>query len=74
MCRVIDESPDQMQARILGRKRSTGRSNFEVGSEVEGMQERQTEGRRESVRIWETGQMLIFEEEIRREESPLGQH
>lgn len=66
MCRVIDESPDQMQARILGRKRSTGRSNFEVGSEVEGMQERQTEGRRESVRIWETGQMLIFEEDIRR--------
>lgn len=74
MCRVIDEPLDQMQARILGRKRSTGRSNFEVGSEVEGMQERQTEGRRESVRIWETGQMLIFEEEIRREESPLGQH
>lgn len=63
-----------MQARILGRKRNTGRSNFEVGSEVEGMQERQTEGRRESMRIWETGQMLIFEEEIRREESPLGQH
>lgn len=74
MCRVIDESLDQMQARILGRKRNTGRSNFEVGSEVEGMQERQTEGRRESMRIWETGQMLIFEEEIRREESPLGQH
>lgn len=54
-----------MQARILGRRRSTGRSNFEVGSEMEGMQGGQIEGGRESVRMWETGQMLILKRKPR---------
>lgn len=55
------KSFDQMQASIiLGRRRSPGSSNFEVGSKMDGLRGRQTGGGRESVRLWETGQMLIL--------------
>ena len=40
LCRLSDESSlNQMQARILGRKRSSGKDSFEVGSEMAGIEE-----------------------------------
>lgn len=60
-----------MQAGILGRRRSTGRRGFEEGSEMKGMQRKQTGGRRESARMWGDWPDVDTEEEDWREESPL---
>lgn len=72
MCRLRDESLDQMQARILGGKRTTGKNSFEVGSEMAGMQRRLNGGGRESVRMWGNGPDVDFEEDAWRDESPPG--
>ena len=42
-----------------------------MGSEMEGMQRKQTGGRRESVRMWGDWPDVDFEEEAWRKESPL---
>lgn len=39
LCRLSDESLNQVQARIVGRKRSSGKDSFEVGSEMAGIEE-----------------------------------
>lgn len=57
-----------MQASILRR-----RSSFEVGSEMEGRQRRQTGGGRESARMWKNLPDVEFEEEAWEEKSPLEQ-
>ena len=39
LCRLSDESLNQMQTRIVERKRSNGKDSFEVGSEMAGIEE-----------------------------------
>ena len=75
LCRLRDESLDQMQARILGGKRTLlGKNSFEVGSEMARMQRRLNGGRRESVRMWGNWPDVDFEEDAWRDESPPEQH